>query len=64
MHEVVSSNAKKIAVAKPVVELDGDEMTRVIWNDIKEKVRGSCENSVVLFDDGVVVHSPIFRSRH
>ena len=29
---------KKIKVKNPVVELDGDEMTRIIWRDIKEKV--------------------------
>ncbi len=29
---------KKIHVAKPVVELDGDEMTRIIWKMIKEKL--------------------------
>ena len=28
----------KIIVNKPVVELDGDEMTRIIWNFIKEKL--------------------------
>jgi isocitrate dehydrogenase len=28
----------KIKVAQPVVELDGDEMTRVIWSFIKEKL--------------------------
>jgi isocitrate dehydrogenase len=28
----------KIKVANPVVELDGDEMTRVIWKFIKEKL--------------------------
>lgn len=28
---------KKIKVKNPVVELDGDEMTRIIWKDIKEK---------------------------
>lgn len=28
---------KKIKVANPVVELDGDEMTRIIWRMIKEK---------------------------
>ncbi|MBA0054253.1 NADP-dependent isocitrate dehydrogenase [Streptomyces sp. AJS327] len=28
----------KIKVARPVVELDGDEMTRVIWRLIKEKL--------------------------
>ena len=30
--------AEKIKVANPVVELDGDEMTRVIWKFIKEKL--------------------------
>ncbi|MBL8666317.1 MAG: NADP-dependent isocitrate dehydrogenase [Rhodospirillales bacterium] len=29
---------QKIKVAKPVVDLDGDEMTRVIWSKIKEKL--------------------------
>ena len=29
---------KKIKVLNPVVELDGDEMTRVIWSYIKEKL--------------------------
>src|SRR3954471_15386928 len=28
----------KIKVAKPVVELDGDEMTRIIWQFIKEQL--------------------------
>ena len=28
----------KISVKNPVVELDGDEMTRVIWNFIKKKL--------------------------
>ncbi|KAK8069524.1 hypothetical protein PG994_006140 [Apiospora phragmitis] len=28
---------QKIKVKNPVVELDGDEMTRVIWQDIKDK---------------------------
>src|ERR1700752_2192942 len=28
----------KIKVANPVVELDGDEMTRIIWKYIKEKL--------------------------
>jgi len=30
--------ARKIKVANPVVELDGDEMTRVIWRLIKDKL--------------------------
>jgi isocitrate dehydrogenase len=28
----------KIKVANPVVELDGDEMTRIIWQYIKDKL--------------------------
>ena len=28
----------KIKVKKPIVELDGDEMTRVIWSFIKNKL--------------------------
>ena len=28
----------KIKVKNPIVELDGDEMTRIIWNFIKEKL--------------------------
>ena len=28
----------KIKVANPVVEMDGDEMTRIIWQFIKEKL--------------------------
>ena len=30
--------AQRIKVAKPVIDLDGDEMTRIIWAWIKEKV--------------------------
>lgn len=33
------ASAKKIQVKNPVVELDGDEMTRIIWQTIKDKVR-------------------------
>src|SRR5215216_1639399 len=31
-------SANKIKVDKPVVEVDGDEMTRVIWKFIKDKL--------------------------
>lgn len=31
------ASSSKIKVQKPIVELDGDEMTRVIWSQIKEK---------------------------
>lgn len=32
---------RRIKVANPVVEMDGDEMTRIIWAFIKEKVLGT-----------------------
>jgi isocitrate dehydrogenase len=35
---LVASKEKRIKVAKPVVELDGDEMTRIIWQMIKDKL--------------------------
>lgn len=35
----LDATKKRIKVDKPVVELDGDEMTRIIWAWIKEKVR-------------------------
>ena len=37
MHAGVSS-LNKITVKNPVVELDGDEMTRIIWHFIKDKL--------------------------
>jgi len=32
----------KIKVDNPVVDMDGDEMTRIIWKWIKEKVTSMC----------------------
>lgn len=32
------SNASRVEVAKPIVEMDGDEMTRIIWQFIKDKL--------------------------
>merc|ERR1712190_340900 len=32
------SQDKRIKVANPVVEMDGDEMTRIIWEKIKERL--------------------------
>lgn len=34
----ISGTIPKIKVLNPVVELDGDEMTRIIWKDIKDKL--------------------------
>lgn len=33
----MATGFQKIKVKNPVVELDGDEMTRIIWKDIKDK---------------------------
>lgn len=35
---MATTEVKKIHVANPVVEIDGDEMTHVIWDFIKEKL--------------------------
>lgn len=32
-----SSKTRKIKVKNPIVELDGDEMARIIWQDIKDR---------------------------
>ena len=46
--------AKKIIVANPVVELDGDEMTRIIWKFIKDKlILPYLEIDIKYFDLGV-----------
>jgi isocitrate dehydrogenase len=37
-HEAQENSMSKIKVANPVVELDGDEMTRIMWAFIKEKL--------------------------
>jgi len=37
-YKKVIKKMKKIVVKNPVVELDGDEMTRIIWEFIKEKL--------------------------
>jgi len=39
LHPIKTNNMlNKIKVANPVVELDGDEMTRIIWKFIKDKL--------------------------
>jgi isocitrate dehydrogenase len=35
----------KIKVDNPVVDLDGDEMTRIIWQIIKDKV---CKTIIII----------------
>ena len=44
----------KIKVANPVVELDGDEMTRIIWAFIKEQlILPYLDVELVYFDLGI-----------
>jgi len=44
----------KIKVANPVAELDGDEMTRIIWKSIKEKlILPYLDIELVYFDLGI-----------
>ncbi len=46
--------SKKIKVANPVVELDGDEMTRIIWKYIKDKlILPYLELDIKYFDLGI-----------
>jgi isocitrate dehydrogenase len=45
---------KKIKVANPVVELDGDEMTRIIWHFIRDKlINPYLELDIKYFDLGM-----------
>ncbi|RBP98286.1 isocitrate dehydrogenase (NADP(+)) [Bifidobacterium aemilianum] len=45
----------KIKVAGKVVELDGDEMTRVIWKDIRERlIKPYVDLDLVYYDLGIV----------
>src|SRR6202022_1762175 len=44
----------KIKVSNPVVELDGDEMTRIIWQYIKDKlINPYLDVNLLYFDLGV-----------
>ncbi|MFM9022148.1 MAG: isocitrate/isopropylmalate family dehydrogenase, partial [Solirubrobacterales bacterium] len=45
---------QKIKVANPVVELDGDEMTRIIWAFIKERlILPYLDIELIYFDLGI-----------
>ena len=45
---------QKIKVENPVVELDGDEMTRIIWQFIKEKlIHPYLDLDIKYFDLGI-----------
>ena len=44
----------KIKVANPIVEIDGDEMARIIWKFIKEKlILDYLDLDIVYFDLGI-----------
>ena len=47
---------RKIKVKNPIVDIDGDEMTKIIWKWIKEKVR-------VTVITTFIAHLPLPRSR-
>ena len=49
-----SQMTKKIVVKNPVVELDGDEMTRILWRWIKDKlILPHLELDIKYFDLGM-----------
>src|SRR6266498_138944 len=49
-----SNGMAKIKVKNPVVEMDGDEMTRIIWQFIKDKlIRPYLEIDLAYFDLGI-----------
>src|SRR5665213_753049 len=48
------SDMAKIKVTNPVVELDGDEMTRIIWQYIKDKlITPFLDINLMYFDLGI-----------
>ena len=45
---------EKIKVENPVVELDGDEMTRIVWQFIREKlILPYLDIQLIYFDLGI-----------
>ena len=48
------TSTSKITVKKPIVEIDGDEMTRVIWRFIKEKlIQPYLDLELIYYDLGI-----------
>ena len=46
----------KIKVKNPIVELDGDEMTRIIWSFIKKKlIEPYLELNIKYFDQSIII---------
>ena len=51
---MVEARQQRIKVTNPVAELDGDEMTRIIWQDIKDKlVNPYLDLNIQYFDLGM-----------
>ena len=45
---------RKIKVTNPIVEIDGDEMTRIIWKFIKEKlILPYLDLNIIYYDLGI-----------
>src|SRR5262249_61075882 len=50
----IAARMEKIEVKNPIVELDGDEMTRIIWSFIKEQlILPYLDVELVYFDLGI-----------
>ncbi|KAF8468908.1 hypothetical protein BDZ91DRAFT_721361 [Kalaharituber pfeilii] len=49
----MSREFNKIKVKNPIVEMDGDEMTRIIWDMIKQKVRSYLDIDLKYYDLGI-----------
>jgi hypothetical protein len=52
----------KIKVDNPVVDLDGDEMTRIIWQLIKDKVSTHARFPNLIFNNSLFCHILISKS--
>ncbi len=67
---------EKITVKNPVVELDGDEMTRIIWKKIRDEVQYLPSTGPLFLDAGAdscalrphsfisTAHSSVFATRY
>ena len=54
----------KIKVKNPIVELDGDEMTRIIWDFIKQKlIFPYLELDIKYYDFNVTQWGKVFRRK-
>lgn len=49
----------KIRVENPIVDLDGDEMTRIIWKMIKDKVKTRCRDRFIFNYSGFLADSSV-----